>query len=356
MASLRAAAQALLLLPVRMRAEGDELCLADDAAPRRCCRLYPRQENASCWRSLPKIEGMREFHPRRCCRDSLSEASLEYGRELRLGEVLERVGPSTTGIVTLRAIPGLAHLLQDASAAWHDLRAWPNETAARVSKSEHLQLKRRVRAADLALSSLLWPAVQWLLSALARDLSSEENAGGAHLSALLRTELQGHIRHFEYLRADWAPRWGSLFPLHSDTFWLSIQTCPTIAGKPFEDGTFAIDGAGRMHRIRLSCDDIAVWFGDALEHLTGGRVRAARHAVLMHHSYRRQLSSCTACDASGPRRVTMFHLYPHSRSKDALLVAAEAPAKSPATLPQWQCWSERFDSWRSLRSNVLMKS
>lgn len=193
---------------------------------------------------------------------------------------------------------------------------------------------------DETAALVLGRVVQWLVEALARDLELVGARGGQMLALALRGA-RVHIRHHEYLkwrskpfRHDWWDgtwaRWGELFGMHRDTFWLSVQTRPTLAGLPLEDGTFAVDASSRLHRVRLGAGDIAVWFGDAVQKATGGRVRAAKHQVLLHRSYRGTIEN------QGPRRVTMFHIFPESRDPHSLIQHASSPQECE---PHWSMWA-----------------
>lgn len=340
-----------LILPGSVDA-GDPLCILDNIAPARCCKIAAKP-NASCWEQLPRIEGLREFHPGRCCTDELNTNSLHYTDTPSRGQVLQLLSPGNPGTVIVRGVPGLADVLVRAAPVWGDRDSWSNGTVAGeqcvVNDAASLYMCK-VRAADVIVAEILIKVVRWVVRELARDLDQAGAPGGSELASLVFSHAaQGHLRHFEYLQADWTPRWGSLFPMHSDTFCISVQTHMTLGGAQFEDGTFMVDSTGHMHRVRLGPADLALWFGDAVQLLTGNAVRAARHMVLMHHTYRSRLAPSPAADDTGPRRVTMFHLYPHNRKAEALIAAATAA--QPNTR-QWRFWHEAFDKWRSLRSDI----
>mmetsp|Transcript_129543 Transcript_129543/g.414272 ORF Transcript_129543/g.414272 Transcript_129543/m.414272 type:complete len:216 (-) Transcript_129543:101-748(-) len=209
-----------------------------------------------------------------------------------------------------------------------------------------------MRRRDAELAGSLARVVRWVVSALAADLRERGLPGAEVLDGVLDAAPVGHIRHFEYLKADWprrcgswidCSRWGEFFAMHSDAFWVSIQTFPTLAGRGFCDGTFIVDHVPSMHRVRLSQGDVAIWFGDAVQDLTAGAVHAAKHMVLIHRSYKQRFLK------QGPRRVTMFHVYPHNRTKEALVEASIATSKP---LQGWTLHAQYRPSQRVLYGDV----
>eukprot|EP00927_Polykrikos_kofoidii_P074999 TRINITY_DN71052_c0_g1_i1.p1 TRINITY_DN71052_c0_g1~~TRINITY_DN71052_c0_g1_i1.p1 ORF type:complete len:360 (-),score=35.98 TRINITY_DN71052_c0_g1_i1:84-1163(-) len=329
---------------------GDPLCEVDGRDYLSCCV----HENISCWvKPRRLLAGPTEFYSQRCCEDSLATSELAYDEMLPRGRVLNMVLQGTPGVVIVRGVPGLAALLRRSFPVWYCVSSWPNRTGA-ITQRAVPEVHRAIQRKDRELVTILGRLARWIVSALAKDLREKGHGKASDvLEGIFNNTPIAHVRHFEYLHARWRredgwmdrARWADFFAMHSDAFWISLQTAPTLAGKGFCDGTFLVDQKGYMHRVRLKQGDVAIWFGDAVNKLTAGMVRAAKHMVTVHRSYAERLLK------DGPRRVTMFHVYPTSRNMEDLRKVADVDSEPKS---RWTLHAQLLETRHKLSADYRM--